>query len=144
MDTTVCGAAEKAVQETFIHLHDTLSAFTKASEVGSSMVIEKEQALAIYNQVATKCEQPNLDVIGSLFAVEVQWSDGTILLTTDVEANTEEDAVDLVRDGLEIDAADLKLALRYGKDSGSGTIYNLEWDLDNLINESLEYRATEL
>jgi len=144
MDTTVCGAAEKAVQETFTHLHDTLNAFTKASEVGSSMVIEKEQALAIYNQVATKCEQPNLDVIGSLFAVEVQWNDGTTLLTTDVEANTEEDAVDLVRDGLEIDAADLKLALRYGKDSGSGTIYNLEWDLDNLINESLEYRATEL
>ena len=108
------------------------------------MVIEKEQALAIYNQVATKCEQPNLDVIGSLFAVEVQWNDGTILLSTDVEANTEEDAVDLVRDGLEIDAADLKLALRYGKDSGNGTIYNLEWDLDNLINESLEYRATEL
>jgi hypothetical protein len=144
MDTTVCGAAEKAVQETFTHLHDTLSAFTKASEVGSSMVIEKEQALAIYNQVATKCEQPNLDVIGSLFAVEVQWNDGTTLLTTDVEADTEEDAVDMVRDGLEIDAADLKLALRYGKDSGSGTIYNLEWDLDNLINESLEYRATEL
>jgi hypothetical protein len=144
MDTTVCGAAEKAVQETFTHLHDTLNAFTKVSEVGSTMVIEKEQALAIYNQVATKCEQPNLDVIGSLFAVEVQWNDGTILLSTDVEANTEEDAVDLVRDGLEIDAADLKLALRYGKDSGSGTIYNLEWDLDNLINESLEYRATEL
>jgi len=144
MDTTVCGAAEKAVQETFTHLHDTLNAFTKVSEVGSTMVIEKEQALAIYNQVATKCEQPNLDVIGSLFAVEVQWNDGTILLSTDVEANTEEDAVDLVRDGLEIDAADLKLALRYGKDSGNGTIYNLEWDLDNLINESLEYRATEL
>ena len=144
MDTTVCSTAEKAVQETFTHLHDTLSAFTKASEVGSTMVIEKEQALAIYNQVATKCGQPNLDVIGSLFAVEVQWNDGTILLTTEVEADTDEDAVDMVRDGLEIDAADLRLTLRYGTDTEFGTIHGLEWELDSLINESLEYRATEL
>lgn len=144
METTVCSTAEKAVQETFKHLSDTLSAFTKVSEVGESMVIDKKIALAIYNQVATKCAQPNLDVIGSLFAVEVIWNDGTILLTTELEADDEETAIDLVRDGLEIDAADLRLTLRYGTDTEFGTIHGLEWELDSLINESLEYRATEL
>ena len=126
------------------HTHETLRTFTKTSEVGD-LVISRDTALAIYNQIATKCGKPNLDTVGAIYQVEVNWNDGTTLMVVEeVEAEDEDEAVDLVRDGIQIDDVSVSLSVSYGANSGSETIYGLDWELDSLINESLEFRATEL
>jgi hypothetical protein len=144
METEVCSTATKAVEQCMNHVVDTLRSFTKTSEVGD-LAITRDQALAIYNQIATKCGQPNLDTVGAIYQVEVNWNDGTtIMVVEEVEADSEEEAVEIVQDGFSINGADLSLSLSFGANSGTETIYGLDWELDSLINESLEFRATEL
>ena len=126
------------------HTGDTLRSFTKTSEVGD-LAISRDSALAIYNQIATKCGQPNLDTVGAIYQVEVNWNDGTtIMVVEEVEADSQDDAIDIVRDGLMVDDVSMSLRLSYGANRGTETIYGLDWELDSLINESLEYRAIEL
>lgn len=144
METEVCSTATKAVEQTMAHVVDTLRSFTKTSEVGD-LAITRDQALAIHNQIAVKCGQPSLDTVGAIYQVEVCWNDGTtIMVVEEVEADSEEEAVDIVQDGFSVNGADLSLSLSFGANSGTETIYGLDWELDNLINESLEFRATEL
>lgn len=144
METAVCSTATKAVEQCMTHIHETLRHFLKAHEVGD-LAINRDQALAIYNQIAVKCGKPSLDTVGAIYQVEVNWCDGTtIMVVEEVEADSEEEAVELVQDGFGIHSADLSLSLTYKGTVGTETIYGLDWELDSLINESLEFRATEL
>lgn len=144
METEVCGTATKAVDQVMSVVCNSLRHFTKTSEVGD-LAITRDSALAIYNQVAVQCGKPTLDSVGAIYQVEVNWNDGTTLLVVEeVEADDEDDAVDMVRDGLNVDEVSLHVSLSYGANKGGDIIYGLDWELDNLVNESLEFRATEL
>lgn len=126
------------------HTHETLRTFTKTSEVGD-LVISRDTALAIYNQIATKCGKPNLDTVGAIYAVEVSWNDGTSLLNVEeVEAEDEDEAIDIVREGILIEDVSVSLSLSFMGNRNRETVFGLDWELDSLINESLEFRATEL
>ena len=114
----------------------TLDVFKGQVRDGS---LGKDYATGLYNEIAEACGWDSVSSIASTYSVDVIYNHDVIGTFEGIEADSEDEATDLVMDGLEVDNAVLSFTVSYGNDSLNAEIYPDTYD----ISTDIELRATE-
>lgn len=106
--------------------------------------ISEEHALSIYNQMARYCGWTLLDTIKqNLWTVTVTCGYDQVAELEDVEADSEEDAIDFVRDSF--DLYDLSATVTFRDHNGHQhdlEVSNLEHELGDYFTDNLDFEAS--
>lgn len=114
----------------------TLDVFKGQVRDGS---LGKDYATGLYNEIAEACGWDSVSSIASTYSVDVIFNHDVVGTFEGIEADSEDEATDLVMDGLEVDNAVLSFTVSYGNDSLNAEIYPDTYD----ISTDIELRATE-
>ena len=107
-----------------------LTHFRTAVSEGS---IDRDSATELFNNIASELCFGEVETIGGIYTVTIKHNGYEVFQVADVEADSDEDAVDTVRDNLEIST---NVSISYGYDSE-------EFEIDSDILYDLEIEATE-
>ena len=100
----------------------------------------KSNATEVYNAIADESGWDNIDSIQASYNVNVSYDNEHVFTATNVEADDEDSACELVLDNLEISNVSISFDIEYGDDSENSSISL--WD-DSFIRDSLTAYAEE-
>ena len=106
---------------------------------GSTEDNDKVAMLNLYNQIADAVGYTRISTLANKFNVVVEYNGTTVAEFSDIEADDEDEAVEEVRDNLEIEDAELSLTISYNGDTCNESVQMDTWD----ISSELEIRAYE-
>ena len=95
--------------------------------------IDRDSATELFNNIASDLNIGEVETIGGIYTVTIKHGGYAVMEIADVEADSDEDAVDTVRDNLEITT---NVHISYGYDSE-------EFEIDSDVLYDLEIEATE-
>lgn len=143
----VCDAGDDHIQR---DIHNSVSAdqFRYGTELAKNAVfnalkeqlkesaqegtLDKDDATSIYNAVATRIGYGTIDSVGGAYTVRIQHEGYDVFIARDIEADSEEEAIEYVRDNTSV-SVEVTVEYNYDTETFSG-------DEDSIY---LEYEAEE-
>lgn len=105
-------------------------------------VLDRDTALTVFNTIADNAGWDTVDSIATTYTVTVTLFGQTIGEFTDVEADSDDEAVSLVEGGADISLANLSVSVDFNGESLDDTIdLTGSWHFD--LNDYIEFEAVE-
>jgi hypothetical protein len=134
---------ERTTEEAKASFREVLKNIFKAEAQEGTM--SREDALELANKICDAAGITPIDSIATKFIVSVSAFSNHVM-DVEVEADSDEEACEMVEQDMEIDDVELNFTLNSQGDSGYGSTDDNSYaiDLTSLIQENLDYSAEEV